>query len=112
MAILQQQSAGYNPHRDVLLEKLSWKLMDLGYGGVPRYAVMDRVADAVRTIQAVAADRIDLDDLSAFWQQLGSCLFELGGEPAAVRTVKRPILDPPTDGDDVCGADIPYLVSA
>lgn len=112
MAIVATRPAGYNPRTDDHIAKLSWHLMDQHLTDVCRYRLMDSVADAVRQIQQTADSNLDPEDRAGFWQALGACVFELGSEPAAVRTVKRPILDPPTDGDDVCGADIPYLVSA
>ena len=114
MAILQQQRTGYNPQADVHLEKLSWKLMDLHYGGIPRYAVLDRVADAVHQIQAAAAVRINPDDLPAFWQTLRGLPVRAGRRADGGPDSENPDPGPANHDDDaeLYGADIPFLVTA
>ena len=118
MSIVTPNTRGYNPHTDgKTLDNLNWLLMDRQYSGACRYRVLDTVADAVRQIRHAFELNLEPADRSTAWQNLAVGVFEQGGEPAAVRTVRDPVINPP-ELDDLggdmaaCGADIPFLVTA
>ena len=112
MAILQQQRTGYNPQTDMHLEKLSWKLMDLHYGGI---RVM-RSWMRSRTRSARSRRRRSSGSIRTICRRSGrpsgpACSKgrsrRRSGQRKPRSWTRRPMMSA-----DLCGADIPFLVTA